>query len=99
VYFLEDPNVEALIKHLLQEQVKVDFMGLVEWFLGFYFSWRFTSLRVDVHLNQTGFAANSVEHFCRDSWDPTPTVTPYWSGVPIDSILPLTYADNSPSQL
>jgi hypothetical protein len=32
VYFSEDPSVEALFKLLLQERVKVDFMGLVEWF-------------------------------------------------------------------
>jgi hypothetical protein len=74
-------------------------MGLVEWFLGIHFSWRFTSLQVDVHLNQTGFAANLVEQFCQYSWDLTPTATPYWLGVPTDSILPLPDADNSPSQL
>jgi hypothetical protein len=61
VYFSEDPAVECLFERLLQECVKVDFMGLVEWFLGIYFSWHFTSSRVDVHLNQTGFAANLVE--------------------------------------
>jgi hypothetical protein len=53
VYFLEDPNVEALFERLLHERVKVDFMGLVEGFLSIHFSWRFTSLQVDVHLNQT----------------------------------------------
>ncbi len=99
VYFLEDSNVEALFECLLWERVKVDFMGLVEWFLGIHFSWRFTSLQVDVHLNQTGFAANLVKQFCRDSWDPTPMATPYWLGVPIDSIVPSPDADNSPSQL
>ena len=67
-------------------------MGLVEWFLGIHFSWRFTSSRVDVHLNQTGFAANLVKQFCRDSWDATPTATPYCSGVPINSIAPSTDA-------
>ncbi len=30
VYFLEDPEVEVLFKRLLQERVKVNFMGLVE---------------------------------------------------------------------
>jgi hypothetical protein len=99
VYFLEDPNVEVLFKRLLQKRVKVDFMGLVEWFLGIHFSWRFTSSRVDVHLNQTGFAANLVELFCQDSWDPTPMAIPYWSGVPIDSITPSPDVDDSPSQL
>jgi hypothetical protein len=51
VYFSEDPAVEALFERLLQERVKVKFMGLVEWFLGIHFSWRITPLRVDVHLN------------------------------------------------
>ena len=66
---------------------------------GYSFFWRFTSSGVDVHLNQTGFAANLVEQFCRDSWDATPTATPYRSGVPIDSIAPSTDADDSPAQL
>jgi hypothetical protein len=99
VYFSEDPAVEALFERLLRERVKVDFMGLVEWFLGVHFSWRFTSSQVDVHLNQTGFAANLVEQFCQESWDVTPTATPYCSGVPIDSIAPSTNADDSPAQL
>ncbi len=67
VYFSEDPDVEVLFKRLLQERVKVDFMGLVEWFLGIHFLWCFTSAWVDVHLNQTDFAANLVKLFCRDS--------------------------------
>ncbi len=32
VYFSEDPAVKALFERLLQEWVKVEFMGLVEWF-------------------------------------------------------------------
>ncbi len=39
VYFSEDPAAEALFERILREQVKVDFMGLVEWFLGVHFSW------------------------------------------------------------
>jgi hypothetical protein len=99
VYFSEDPAVESLFEQLLQEQVKVDFMGLVEWFLGIHFSWRFTPSKVDVHLNQTGFAAHLVEQFFRDTWEPTPTSTPYRSGVPIDSIADSSDDDDSPSQL
>jgi hypothetical protein len=99
VYFSAGPNVEVLFEHLLQERVKVDFMDLVEWFLGIHFLWRFTSSQVDVHLNQTGFAAFLVKLFCRDSWDPTPMATPYWLGVPINSIALSPDADDSPSQL
>jgi hypothetical protein len=61
----KDPEVETLFECLLQDRVKVVFMGLVEWFLGIHFSWRFTPLKLDVHLSQTGFAANLVEQFCR----------------------------------
>jgi hypothetical protein len=77
VYFSEDLAVEALFEHFLQECVKVDFMGLVEWFLGILFLWRITPLRVDVHLNQTDFSANLVEQFYCDSRERTPTTTPY----------------------
>ena len=66
VYFSEDPAVEALFERLLRERVKVDFMGLVEWFLGVHFSWRITKSSVDVHMNQSGFATNLVEQFYRD---------------------------------
>jgi hypothetical protein len=67
VYFSEDPAVEALFERLLQEYIKVNFMGLVEWILGIQFSWRITTSWVDVHLNQTGFAANLVKQICHDS--------------------------------
>jgi len=56
VYFSEDPASEALFERLSRERIKVDFMGLVEWFLGIHFSWRITKSAVDVHMNQSGFA-------------------------------------------
>ncbi len=97
VYFLEDPAVEALFEHLLRERIKVDFMGLVEWFLGIHFSWRITKSTVDVHMNQLGFTANLIKQFCHDEWDHTPNATPCQSGIPIDSIAPSTDADDSPA--
>jgi hypothetical protein len=99
VYFFEDPAVEALFERLLQEPVKVDFMGLVEWLLGIHFLWRITPSRVGVHLNQTGFAANLVEQFYRNSRESTPTAKPYCLGIPIDSIASSSDKDDSPSQL
>ena len=74
-------------------------MGLVEWFLGVHFSWQLTKSTVDVYMNQSGFAANLVEQFCRDKWEPTPDATSYRSGVPIDSIAPSKVADDSPAQI
>jgi hypothetical protein len=99
VYFSEDPSVESLFCRLLAERCKVDFMGVVEWFLGVHFAWRITPSSVSVHLNQSGFASNLVESFFQDSRNVTPTATPYRSGVPIDSIAPSTDDDNSPAQL
>ena len=99
VYFSDDPEVEKLFCRLLSERCKVDFMGIVEWFLGVHFSWRITPSSVDVHLNQSGFAANLVESFARQSRNATPTATPYRSGIPIDSIAPSLDADDSPAQI
>ncbi len=50
-------------------------------------------------MNQLGFAANLVEQFFCDDWNPTPDATPYRSGVPIDSIAPSSDADDSPAQI
>ncbi len=99
VYFSDDPEIEKLFCRLLSKRCKVDFMDIVEWFLGVHFSWRITPSSVDVHLNQSGFAANLVESFARQSRNATPTATPYWSGVPIDSIAPSLDADDSPAQI
>jgi hypothetical protein len=51
VYFSKDPAVVALFCHLLTKQCKVDFMGIVEWFLGVHFLWQITPSLVAVHLN------------------------------------------------
>ena len=99
VYFSEDPEVERLFCRLLSERCKVDFMGIVEWFLGVHFSWRIAPSSVTVHLNQSGFATNLVESFSCHARDETPTATPYRSGVPIDSIAPSLDADDSPAQI
>ncbi len=99
VYFSPDLAVEHLFCRLLAERCKVDFMGIVEWFLGVHFSWPITSSSVAIHLNQSGFATNLVESFARQSRDITPTATPYQSGIHIDSIAPSLDADNSPAQI
>jgi hypothetical protein len=63
VYFSADPAADALLCHLLAERCKVDFMGLVKWFLGIHFSWHITLESVTLHLNQSGFVANLVKRF------------------------------------
>ncbi len=99
VYFLPNPAVEKLFCRLLAERCKVDFMGIVEWFLGIHFSWHMTSSTIAVHLNQSGFATNLVESFAQQGRDVTPMATPYRSGIPINSIVPSINTDDSPTQL
>jgi hypothetical protein len=99
VYFSADPAVEPLFCRLLAERCKVDFMGIVEWFLGVHFSWRLTPDSADVHLNQSGFATNLFESFAWQERNQTPTATPYRSGVPIESVAPSLDPDDLPAQL
>jgi hypothetical protein len=99
VYFYKDPAVETLFCCLLAKRCKVDFMGIIEWFLSVHFSWRITPSSVDVHLNQSGFAMNLVKSFACQACNETPTATPYQSGILIDSIMPSVNADDSPVQI
>jgi hypothetical protein len=53
VYFSDDPAVELEFERLLQEEVKTDFMGPVDWFLGTSFDWkRHGDGELSVHLSQ-----------------------------------------------
>ena len=73
-------------------------MGVVEWFLGIHFSWCLAGGEVEVHMNQSGFSRNLVERFDLQDQAPTPTATPYRSGLPIDSIAASSKDDESPAQ-
>ena len=74
-------------------------MGPVEWFLGIHFQWKSTPSAVSCHMNQAAFAANLVEQFDQHHKSPTPTATPYRSGMPIDAIPDSTEDDNCPALL
>ncbi len=89
--------VEALFCCLLAQWCNVDFMGIVNWFLGIHFSWRITPSLVTVHLNQSSFVNNLVKSLSLQDRNQTPTVTQYGSGVPIDSIAKSMEADVSPA--
>ena len=99
VYFLKDPAVEVLFHRLFAKHCKVDFMGIIEWFLGVHFSWHITPSLVDVHLNQSGFVTNLVKSFAHHSRNKTLTSMPYCPGVPINSIVPSLVANDSQVQL
>ena len=76
VYFSKDPTVEALFYCLLAKGCKVNFMGIVNWFLGVHFSWRITPSAGTVHLNQSGFLSNLVDSFSLSNRSQTPKANP-----------------------
>jgi hypothetical protein len=96
VYFSEDPAVEEKFQHLLKEQITVEIMGTVEWFLGTHFQLLLTPSTVEVHLSQTGFAAHLVEDINIHLQNMAPNATPYCSGLPINAIPESDKDDNSP---
>jgi hypothetical protein len=85
VYFSADSEIEAKFQRLLKQHIKVDFLGMVEWFLGTHFQWSVTPAVVKVHLSQIGFASHLVEGNNIHHRNITPDATPYWSGLPIDA--------------
>ena len=94
VYFSADDAVEKKFERLLAKSLAVDFMGPVEWFLGIHFQWKSTPSAVSCHMNQAAFAANLVEQFEQHHKCPTPSATPYRSGMPIDAIAESTEEDD-----
>jgi hypothetical protein len=98
VYFSPVDSVETKYQEILSNLIAVDFMGIVEWFLGTHFSWSITPSIVKVHMNQAGFAANLAERFQVDAKTPSPTITPYRSGIPIYAIADSTNDSDSTAQ-
>eukprot|EP00956_Cyclotella_meneghiniana_P035945 scaffold119809_cov102-Cyclotella_meneghiniana.AAC.2 len=90
VFFSEDPKEEERFKKALSScTVPIDWMGTVDYFLGTAFTWkRHTDGHLSVLLTQSAFTEYSAHRFAIDKLNPVPNMTPYRSGIPIDSIPP-----------
>ena len=98
VIFSTCDAVEEKFQEILSRLITVDFMGIVEWFLGDHFSWRMSQGEVNIHMNQSGFSRNPVESFELQHRSQTPLSTPYCSGMPIDAIAVADKDNESPAQ-
>ena len=97
VYYSANDAEEKLFEQVLASKLKVDFMGDVDYFLGTAFTWRRgDDGHLAVHFNQTAFTEFSAHRFGLDKVNRTPNMTPYRSGLPIDSISPPS--SNDPDQ-
>jgi hypothetical protein len=99
LYLYVDDFICFLANDLFAECCKLDFMGVIEWFLGIHFSWRITLESVMVHLKQLGHTANLIKSFSLHNQNQTLAATPYCSRIPINAIAPPTDDDDSPSQI
>ena len=71
----------------LAKEIKVDFMGDVDFFLGTAFTWiRQSNGHLSVHMSQTAFIEFSAHRFGVDAMNPVSNMTPYCSGMPTNSI-------------
>jgi len=88
IFYSTDPEEEKRFKEELAKHIKVDFMGGVDYFLGTAFTWlcHDKDNHVYVHLTQTAFTEFSAHRFGVDRMNNIPNMTPYRSGIPIDSI-------------
>ena len=85
--YSSDPAEEELFRNTLAQRIAVDFMGDVDYFLGTAFTWRrHDDEHVSVHLCQSAFTEFTAQRFGVDKMNQTPNMTPYRSGMPIDSI-------------
>jgi hypothetical protein len=82
VYFLEDP-AKHKFETLLSTLVTIEFMGMVDWFLGIHFQWLATDNIVSVNLSQTGFAAPLVKDNNIHTCDIAHDATSYHFGLPL----------------
>lgn len=87
VFYSTDPLQETRFMEALKQRVVVDFMGPVDYFLGTAFTWkRHDDGHLSVLLSQSAFTEFTAHRFAVDRINPVPHMTPYRSGIPIDSI-------------
>ena len=99
LFFSMDSEAEAKFQTIFSKLLPVDFIDIIEWFLGIHFSWHTFDSDLEVHLNQTGFVYNLVECFTIKKCAPTPNATPYWYGLPINPIQSVSADKSFPTQV
>ncbi|KAL7517026.1 hypothetical protein ACHAWF_000102, partial [Thalassiosira exigua] len=89
VFFSSNPAEEKLFQQELAKRCKVDFMGDVDFFLGTAFTWRkHDDGHLSVHMCQSAFSEHAAHRFGVDRMARVPNMTPWRSGLPIDSTPP-----------
>jgi hypothetical protein len=100
IYFSVDDQVEKEFESKLSAIGNVDFMGKVLHFLGIEFGWKHhKGGNISVSLTQQSFVENLVESVNYSTASVSSFVSPYHSGLPIDSIPPSTLPSSEQDKL
>jgi len=100
IYFSASDEVERIFEQKLSTIGNVDFMGQVSHFLGIEFSWRHhDDGHSSVSLTQQSFAENLVDSFNYSTTSTSTFITPYRSGLAIDSIPTSTLSSSEQDHL
>ena len=92
-FFSQDPQVEHMFMSALKKRVVVVFMS-VDYFLGTAFTCkRHDTGHLSIHLCQSVFTEFAANCCAVDKLNPSPAMTPYRSGLPIDFIASITKDD------
>ena len=91
IYFSPDDEVERHFEKLMADKVVVDFMGSVDFFLGIRFDWNLgDKSNFRVKLVQEAYSETIVHKMGLRDANKDAKMTPYRSGLPIDSLPTVT---------
>jgi len=102
IYLCVSTTIECRFEELLSTIGTVDFTGQVSLFLGIEFSWiHHDDGNLSVRLTQQSFAESLIESLVFEDLSSSTYITPYRSGLSIDSILhePMTSSDRDALRL
>lgn len=87
IYFSQNAEVESAFETKFKKLTQVQFMGQVGYFLGTKFSWKIdTNKSLTVHMIQEAFIDQLVDTSGLTGASSSSAITPYRSGLPVDSI-------------
>ena len=85
LYYSMSDEAEKVFETLLARELTVEFMGVVNWFLGCKYEWRRTPKgKLQVMVSQGAYARLLLERHGMEECNPAPM--PYRSGLVIDRI-------------
>ena len=98
-YFSTPDGVENCFKNLLNIKYTVSYDDCLELFLGIKFTWYETEDILQCHVHQEVFILDLVDRHQLLDCNKSTRATPFWSGLPVDNILPSSMDESEQTSL